>query len=98
MAKSKKKSLIIRFAQQDYEFLSSRPSSSLAPWTLSRLDMQDSQAPSRASTPPRTKMAFADAVDFSHGARFARRVEIGACRVHHLLFIYRFLLSLVGEM
>lgn len=69
MAKSKKKSLILRFAQQDYEFLSSRPSSSLALWTLSRPDMQDSQAPSRASTPPRTKMAFTDAVDFSRGAR-----------------------------
>jgi hypothetical protein len=69
MAKSKKKSLILRFAQQDYEFLSSRPSSSLALRTLSRPDMQDSQAPSRASTPPRTKMAFTDAVDFSRGAR-----------------------------
>lgn len=31
--------------------------------------MQDSPAPYRASTPPRTKVAFVDAVDFFCGAR-----------------------------
>jgi hypothetical protein len=52
MEKSKKKSSVLRFAQQDYDFCSSRPLSSNTQRTLrqsSSLDVQHSSSPSRAS-------------------------------------------------
>ena len=72
MAKSKKKSSILRFAQQDYGFRTSRPSSSQAQRTLSWSSSpgaQHSSSLSRAPDPPRTTVALVDVVNFKHGAR-----------------------------
>ncbi|KAL9384418.1 hypothetical protein Peur_004566 [Populus x canadensis] len=69
MAKSKKKSSVLRSAQQDYDYCSSRPSSSNAPWALSRSvspAIQRPSSPSRTSpptsNPPRATVALADVV------------------------------------
>jgi len=71
MAKSKTKSSILRFAQQDYSLHSSHPSfAQRTPRPLSRsssLVLQDS--PSRDSTPPRPKVAFADIAGASREVR-----------------------------
>ena len=72
MEKSKKKSSVLRYAQQDYGFCTSHPSSSHAQRTLSQSSsssVQHSSSPSQASTPPRTIVAFADVVNFNRGAK-----------------------------
>jgi hypothetical protein len=73
MAKSKKKSSLLQFAQQNYRLHSSRPSStSRAPRSLSCSRspvLQDPLALSRASTPSRTKVIFAYVAGSSHGVK-----------------------------
>ncbi|KAL3583093.1 hypothetical protein D5086_017425 [Populus alba] len=72
MAKSKKKSSVLRFAQRDYDFCLSRPSSSNAQRTLRRRVSphgQHSSGPSwfdlPPSTPPRTTIYLVDVVNFN---------------------------------
>ena len=70
MAKSKKKSSVLRSAQQDYDYCSSRSSSSNAQGALSRSvspAIQRPSSPSRTSSPPpnppRATIALADVVN-----------------------------------
>ena len=100
--KSKKKSSLLQFAQQDYKLHSSRPSStSRAPRSLSRnrsFVLQDPLVPSRASTPSRTKMVFADVVGSPYGVRVCSKGKKRTCGVNHTLHHHPPLLPLVDEM
>lgn len=80
MAKSKKKASTLRFAQRDYDFCSSRPSSSNAQRTLRRSvspHSQNSSGPSRSasppSAPPRTTITLADVVNSNCEARVSTK-------------------------
>jgi len=76
MAKSKKKASTLRFAQRDYDFCSSHPSSSNAQRSLRRSVSprgQHSSGPSRSvsppSAPPRTTITLGDVVNSNCEAR-----------------------------
>lgn len=72
MEKSKKKSSVLRSTQQDYDYCSSRPSSSNAQRPLSRSVSPDMQRPSSTlppPCPPRTTISFADVVNFHRHPR-----------------------------
>lgn len=80
MTKSKAKSFTLRSHQGDFRLQPKRHPSALHTFRVQSRSCSSVHPPSTTSTPPRTKVAFADFADFSSAARVSSKRKIEPCK------------------